>query len=195
MKAIATSILLLFSLSGVAQSPVTIVKAPTLEALSAKKTSILTTMNVTMATIERTEQKLAKLREVTAWLNRLESMQEFIQLLETTACLARDLDTDLNLALDLMGPRSSCMNLFEYKININQLRYVVDIVNVILTEGFSMNRSGRLEAYEHALSAFQRAQLGLGELATFLKRVIWRYERAKEYKEAVFAVNDFSRYR
>lgn len=169
----------------------TIVKAPALEALTIKEGGILTSMNVTLATLERTEKKLEKLMEVTEWLNKLESMQEFIHLLETTACLARDLDVDLKIAMDIMGTRSSCFNEFRYKVNINQLRYVVDIINVVLTDGFSMSRSGRLEAYENALTAFQKAQLGLGELSVFLKRIIRRYERAKEYREQLLGVNEF----
>lgn len=180
--------------SGQFVSPVTIVKAPTLEALTIKEGSILTTMNVTLATMEQAEKKLEKLREVTDWLNKLESIQEFIHLLETTVCLAKDLNIDLLLALDILGARASCLNEFRYKVNINQLRYVVDVINVVLSEGFNMSRSGRLEAYNDALSTFQKAQIGLGELAVFLKRIIRRYERAKAYKEELYRVNDFTQY-
>jgi len=176
-------------------SPVTIVKAPTLEALTVKEGSILTAMNITLATMEQAERKIEKLREVAGWLDKLESMQEFIQLLETTACLARDLDVDISLALDIIGARSSCFNEFKYKVNINQLRYVVDIINLVLTDGFRMSRDGRMEAYHDALSTFQKAQIGLGELAVFLKRMIRRYQKAKEFKEQLLMANDFTRYR
>ena len=171
--------------------PVTVVKAPTLEALAIREEGMLASMNITLATIEEVEQKMERIQEVTDWLEKMESMQEFIELLETTACLARDLDVDMRIAMDLVGKRSSCFSEFSYKVNINQLRYVVDVINVVLTDGFNMSRAGRLEAYQNALEAFEKAQLGLGNLMVTLKRIIHRYERAKEYKEELMISNAF----
>ncbi len=172
-----------------------VVEAPVLETIATNQTGILGAMNVTMAAIEQAERKVEALKKIADWIEKLESMQEFIQLLETTACMAKNLDVDLKIALELVGSRSSCFNEFEYKININRLRYVVDIINLVLTNGFRMSRDGRMEAYHDALSTFQKAQIGLGELAVFLKRIIRRYEKAKEYKEQLFTANDFTRYR
>ncbi len=172
-----------------------VVEAPMLETIAANQTSILGSMHVTMAAIEQAEKKVKALKEVAGWIENLESMQEFIQLLETTVCMAKDLDVDLEIAMDLIGSRSSCFNEFEYKININRLRYVVDVINLVLTDGFNMSREGRMDAYHDALSTFQRAQMGLGELAVFLKRTIRRYERARKYKEHLLVANDFTRYK
>ena len=172
-----------------------VITAPVLETIAANQAGILGTMNVTIAAIEQAEKKVEALKEVADWIKKLESMQEFIQLLETTACMAKDLDVDLRIAMDMVGSRSSCFNEFEYKININRLRYVVDVINLVLTNGFNMSREGRMEAYHDALSTFQRAQMGLGELAVFLKRIIRRYERAKKYKQQLLIANDFTRYR
>lgn len=171
-----------------------VVEAPVLETIATNQTGILATMNVTMTALEDAERKVEALREVTGWIDRLESMQEFIQLLETTVCLAKDLEVELLLALDIVGRRASCFNEFEYNININRLRYVVDVINLVLTDGFNMSREGRMEAYHDALSTFQKAQIGLGELTVFLKRIIRRYERAREYKEELFGFNDFTVY-
>ena len=172
-----------------------VITAPVLETIAANQAGILCTMNVTIAAIEQAEKKVEALKEVADWIKKLESMQEFIQLLETTACMAKDLDVDLRIAMDMVGSRSSCFNEFEYKININRLRYVVDVINLVLTNGFNMSREGRMDAYHDALSTFQRAQMGLGELAVFLKRIIRRYERAKKYKEQLLIANDFTRYK
>ena len=172
-----------------------VITAPVLETIAANQAGILGTMNVTIAAIEQAEKKVEALKEVADWIKKLESMQEFIQLLETTACMAKDLDVDLRIAMDLVGSRSNCFNEFEYKININRLRYVVDVINLVLTNGFNMSREGRMDAYHDALSTFQRAQMGLGELAVFLKRIIRRYERAKRYKEQLLIANDFTRYK
>lgn len=172
-----------------------VITAPVLETIAANQAGILGTMNVTIAAIEQAEKKVEALKEVADWIKKLESMQEFIQLLETTACMAKDLDVDLRIAMDMVGSRSSCFNEFEYKININRLRYVVDVINLVLTNGFNMSREGRMDAYHDALSTFQRAQMGLGELAVFLKRIIRRYERAKRYKEQLLIANDFTRYK
>ena len=105
---------------------------------------------------------------------------------------SKDLNAEMQLCMDLVGPRASCLNTFKYQVNINQLRYVVDIVNVVLTDGFSMDRAGRLEAYEHALSAFQDSQTGLGELSTTMKRLIKRYENAKKFKGGVVGINSIT---
>jgi hypothetical protein len=172
-----------------------IVEAPLLETIATNQTSILGTMNFTMAALEQAEKKVEALKKITGWIEKLESMQEFIQLLETTGCMARDLDLDLKMAMQLIGPRSSCLNEFQYRININRLRYVVDIINLVLTDGFSMSREGRMKAYHDALTTFQMAQLGLQDLAVFLKRIIGRYERAKRYKKELLTANDFSRYK
>ena len=115
-----------------------VIEAPVLETISANQTGILSSMNVTMVALEKAERKVDAMKNVSDWIEKLESMQEFVQLLETTACMARDLDTDLAIALELVGPRSSCFNEFEYKININRLRYTVDVINLVLTNGFSM---------------------------------------------------------
>ena len=172
-------------------SPVAVVRAPILESYAIREQGMLASMNVTLATIEEVEQKMERLQEATDWLNKLESMQEFIELLETTACLARDLNVEMQIAMELVGKRASCFNEFSYKVNINQLRYVVDVINVVLSDGFSMSRAGRLEAYQHALEAFEKAQLGLGNLMVTLKRIIHRYERAKGYKEELGRANAF----
>ena len=116
-------------------------------------------------------------------------MQEFVQLLENTSCLSKDLNAEMQLCMDLVGPRASCLNTFKYQVNINQLRYVVDIVNVVLTDGFSMDRAGRLEAYEHALSAFEESQTGLGELSVELKRIVRRSEDARRFREDRLLIN------
>ena len=166
-----------------------------LEVIASQQTTIMGSMNVTMTAIEDARRKVEMLKEVSDWIEKLESMQEFVQLLETTACMARDLDINLKLALSIIGPRASCLNEFKYKININRLRYVVDVINLVLTNGFNMSRDGRMHAYNDALTAFQQAQVGLGELAVFLQRIIQRYEKAKQYREDLLGFNDFNRYR
>lgn len=172
-----------------------VVEAPVLETISANQTGILSSMNVTMVALEKAERKVDAMKNISDWIEKLESMQEFVQLLETTACMARDLDTDLDIALELVGPRSSCFNEFEYKININRLRYTVDVINLVLTNGFSMSRDGRMAAYHDALTTFEKAQMGLGELSVFLKTIIRRYERARKFKEQLLTANDFTKYR
>lgn len=165
------------------------VTAPVLETIATNQTGILGTMSTTIVAIKKVEQRLEKLRETAGWIERLESMQEFVQLLENTSCLAKDLNVDMQLGLDLLGPRASCLNTFKYQININQLRYVVDIVNVVLTDGFSMDRAGRLEAYEHALSAFKDSQTGLDELSVALKRTIKRHDDAERFRDERLRIN------
>ena len=153
MKKIIIALFFLFIVAkGHSQFAVT---APVLETISANQTGILGTMSTTMVAIKKVEQRIEKLKEAAGWIEKLKSMQEFVQLLENTSCLSKDLNAEMQLCMDLVGPRASCLNTFKYQVNINQLRYVVDIVNVVLTDGFSMDRAGRLEAYEHALSAFQ----------------------------------------
>jgi len=166
-----------------------VVEAPMLEAMTAKQSGILGTMSATMATIKRVEQRVEELKEAAGWIEKLESMQEFVQLLENTSCLAKDLNVDMQLGMELVGPRASCLNTFKYQVNINQLRYVVDIVNVVLSDGFSMDRAGRLEAYEHALSAFEESQTGLGELSVELKRIVRRIEKARKFREDRLLIN------
>ncbi len=187
MKKIITVLLFLFIVAkGHSQFAVT---APVLETIATNQTGILGTMSTTIVAIKKVEQRLEKLKETAGWIEKLKSMQEFVQLLENTSCLAKDLNVEMQLGMDLLGPRASCLNTFKYQVNINQLRYVVDIVNVVLTEGFSMDRAGRLEAYEHALSAFEESQTGLGELSVALKRVVKRNEDAKKFREDRLLIN------
>ncbi len=171
-----------------------VVEAPILESIASSQTTIMGTMNITMATIRQVEQRMETLKKMAGWIERFESMQEFVQLLESTACLAKDLNVEMNIAMNLVGERASCFNEFKYKVNINQLRYVVDVVNVVLSDGFSMDRDGRLAAYKEALSAFEKAQLGLGELSVLLRRIIRRFEDTRRFREDMMNVNDFGRY-
>ena len=129
-----------------------LVEAPVLESIASNQTGILATMNLTLNAIEQAERKVETIKEVATWIDQLESMQEFIRLLETTACLAKDLDVDLRIAMNLLGAGAYCLSDFEYRLNINRLRYVVDIINLVLADGFNMTRSGRMEAYQNALS-------------------------------------------
>ncbi|MEQ8339149.1 MAG: hypothetical protein RIA62_17440 [Cyclobacteriaceae bacterium] len=187
MKKIITALLFLVIVAkGHSQFAVT---APVLETIAGNQTGILGTMSTTMVAIKKVEQRIEKLKEAAGWIEKLESMQEFVQLLENTSCLAKDLNADMQLGMDLVGPRASCLNTFKYQVNINQLRYVVDIVNVVLTDGFSMDRAGRLEAYEHALSAFEESQTGLGELSVELKRIVRRSEDARRFREDRLLIN------
>ncbi|MEQ8552113.1 MAG: hypothetical protein RIC06_10490 [Cyclobacteriaceae bacterium] len=187
MKKIITALFFLFMIvKGHSQFAVT---APVLETIAGNQTGILGTMSTTMVAIKKVEQRIEKLKEAAGWIEKLQSMQEFVQLLENTSCLAKDLNAEMQLGMDLVGPRASCLNTFKYQVNINQLRYVVDIVNVVLTDGFSMDRAGRLEAYEHALSAFEESQTGLGELSVELKRIVRRSEDAREFREDRLLIN------
>ncbi|MEQ8880977.1 MAG: hypothetical protein RLQ12_15145 [Cyclobacteriaceae bacterium] len=187
MKKTITALFFLFIvLKGHSQFAVT---APVLETIAGNQTGILGTMSTTMVAIKKVEQRIEKLKEAAGWIEKLKSMQEFVQLLENTSCLAKDLNAEMQLGMDLLGPRASCLNTFKYQVNINQLRYVVDIVNVVLTDGFSMDRAGRLEAYEHALSAFEESQTGLGELSVELKRIVRRSEDAREFREDRLLIN------
>ncbi|XOV91531.1 MAG: hypothetical protein ACFHWX_15115 [Bacteroidota bacterium] len=187
MKKIITALFFLFMIvKGHSQFAVT---APVLETIAGNQTGILGTMSTTMVAIKKVEQRIEKLKEAAGWIEKLKSMQEFVQLLENTSCLAKDLNAEMQLGMDLVGPRASCLNTFKYQVNINQLRYVVDIVNVVLSEGFSMDRAGRLEAYEHALSAFEESQTGLGELSVELKRIVRRSEDARKFREDRLLIN------
>ena len=172
-----------------------LVEAPVLETIASNQTGIMATMNMTLSAIEQAERKVEAIKEVAGWIDQLESMQEFIRLLETTACLAKDLDVSLRIALGLLGPGAYCLSDFEYRLNINRLRYVVDAINLVLTEGFSMSRSGRMSAYHDALTTFHKAQIGLGQLALFLRRVIHRYQRAQRYKESLLGINNINQYK
>jgi len=187
MKKIITALLFMAIVAkGHSQFAVT---APVLETIAGNQTGILGTMSTTMVAIKKVEQRIEKLKEAAGWIEKLKSMQEFVQLLENTSCLAKDLNAEMQLGMDLVGPRASCLNTFKYQVNINQLRYVVDIVNVVLTDGFSMDRAGRLEAYELALSAFEESQTGLGELSVELKRIVRRSEDAREFREDRLLIN------
>ena len=93
MKKLITLLCILFIVSGSkAQFAVT---APVLETIASNQTGILGTMSTTIAAIKKVEQRVEKLREAAGWIEKLKSMQEFIQLLENTSCLARDLNMEM----------------------------------------------------------------------------------------------------
>jgi hypothetical protein len=192
--------LLLLPCIGFTQAPVQVVTAPFLEAqastqttLATQQTTLLASTQASLAAIEQAEKKVEKIKEKVDWIKNLQSMQEFITMLETIACMIRDLNGNVALYHNLVGSRASCYLNFKYQVNINQLRKSVDIINVVLAEGSAMDRGQRVQAYEIAYLNFTQSQGTLHELETFIIRKINQMNRQKKYKESLTQINSFKR--
>jgi hypothetical protein len=179
------SLLLIFATSiAWAQVP-TIVSAPILENQSTAQLTLMTSLQGSLATIEETEKKVERIKEKADWISQLKSVQEFITLMETIACMIRDLNVDLSRYNSLIGSRASCVLEFNYRINITKLRKSVDIINIVVSDGFSMDRGERNQAYEIAFQNFVDSQHELHNLQSLVKRKLVQYERQEQYNKSL----------
>jgi hypothetical protein len=180
------------SLTIMAQVPATLITAPALEAEAAGQTTIMATAQASLAVIEATQKKIEEIKNKAEWINDLASIQEFISMLETIACMVRDLNINMGMYQNYLGPRASCFFDFQYRVNITKLRKSVDIINLVISDGFSMDRGARVQAYETAYENFVTSQVSLHRLDSYMRRKINQFEKSKSFKNSLFAANNLS---
>lgn len=187
---IITAICCAFTSSLFAQGGV--VSAPVLEAQTATSLGLLGGLQTSLAAIEEAEKKVEKIKEKAEWINKLKSIQEFITLLETVACMVRDFNANFSQYNNFVGSRASCYMDFNYQINITKLRKSVDIINLVISDGFSMDRGERMQAYETAYSNFLDSQQDLHALDALMRRKMNQYKRDFEFKKSLAEINGVS---
>lgn len=185
MKRFITLCCCTLSIACYAQLPASVVTAPALEARADVQTGILTGLQGSLQVLEQTEKKVEEIKSRADWINQLRSLQDFITLMETIACMVRGLDVNLNSYNTLIGPRASCYLDFHYQININKLRKSVDIINLVISDGFSMDRGQRMDAYEIAFQNFIQSQADLHALDNLIRRKIKQYKRDEDYSSSL----------
>jgi hypothetical protein len=144
--------------------------------------TILSSLGISLTSLDKAQQKLEKIKEATTWIETMKSVQDFIIMVETMSCMVKDLRVtyDICIAEGLLDEINSCYSEFRYRVNVNQLESGLELLNLVLKSGFQMERGERLETLKTAMSKFINAQIELRSFNLSLKRSILKDHMVKE---------------
>ncbi len=162
----------------IVHDPVNLVQA-------AKTTGELLNLGTTLAKLKKIASTVESVKENVSWLKKTASVIELIRIIESTTCMIKNLEMNLEVAVDL-GITNSCLGNFQYQINIRKLQLAVDQLNSVLTKGTKMTQAERWSIVSVALDNFTESQLNFKALNMSLEREIYvhNYINAKENLES-----------
>lgn len=177
-----TILFLLAILSGPAKAQMAVISAPALETMTSTNLTMTEGMMVSIQSMEQADRLLSELQKKTDWLRSMESVQEFIEIFTTTACMIRDLSQSLNAAirLGLLDPYQNCFNMFVFRMNTNRIRQAQDVLNTLLASGHQMTAGQRLATIMQAMDYYRMSQQSLYGVKVQVESLVRSYNRIQE---------------
>lgn len=177
-----TILFLLAAFSGTAKAQMAVVSAPALETMTSTSLTMTEGMMVSIQSMEQADRLLSELQKKTDWLRSMESVQEFIEIFTTTACMIRDLSQSLDAAirLGLLDPYQNCFNMFVFRMNTNRIRQAQDVLNTLLASGHQMTAGQRLATIMQAMDYYRMSQQSLYGVKVQVESLVRSYNRMQE---------------
>lgn len=168
--------------SGTAKAQMAVVSAPALETMTSTSLTMTEGMMVSIQSMEQADRLLSELQKKTDWLRSMESVQEFIEIFTTTACMIRDLSQSLDAAirLGLLDPYQNCFNMFVFRMNTNRIRQAQDVLNTLLASGHQMTAGQRLATIMQAMDYYRMSQQSLYGVKVQVESLVRSYNRMQE---------------
>ena len=167
---------------------VSVVSAPALETMTSTNLAMTEGMMVSIQSMEQADRLLTELQKKTDWLRRMESVQEFIEIFTTTACMIRDLAQSLDAAirLGLLDPYQNCFNMFVFRMNTNRIRQAQDVLNTLLTSGHQMSAGQRIATIMQAMDYYRMSQQSLYGVKVQVESLVRSYERMQDVNKTAY---------
>jgi len=156
-----------------------LVTNPVLETSAISMTAAQQSMNSTIIAMEAQQKLVAEAMKKASWARNLQTVQRLINLMESIICTSKDITVRLSYF------ESNCIYDFNFEMNVVKISMASDFVSLVISEGVSMDTSGRLQTINNAINKYEEAQRNLANLNGFLDQQLRRLSDKKKYEETI----------
>lgn len=162
-----------------------VVSAPVLEAHTLSGNVIMASVLTGIELSNDALDDIERIRKSAGFLGDLQAITDLIVVMESYACLAQGFNADLEFVDGLVGPYNSCLFDFNYSTNFVKLQFAQDLLNKILTDGFSMEPGERMKAVGDVIARYDTTMRQLSKQRMRVRCIIRKYEMEIGYSSSI----------
>jgi len=110
-------------------------------------------------------QTLEKAKEKIDWIKTMNSVKRTLEILNDLYCNAHW----LTAYLDISNTYSTCWGKIELNLTLTKYQAALDILNTVLSTGYSMTQGERLKSWNDALDKLEDSQKGMYNITAKLR--------------------------
>lgn len=156
-----------------------LVTNPVLESSAISMSTAQNSMNATITAMEAQQKVVAEAMKKASWARNLQTVQRLINIMESIICTSKN----INVRLSYFD--HNCIYDFGFEMNIVKISMASDFVSLVITEGVSMDTSGRLASINNAINKYEEAQRSLANLNGFLDQQLKKMSDQKKYEDTI----------